>query len=229
MLRIAVEFSAFQLFQRPEPIPFDMAGTRKSASLGDASLVGIAKTLSTEEERQGASGRGFVHDNRCCGKVSEFRTRDESLPDGGDAPGDFAARQRQKADLLRPPLIFPAGDFVGDNVEAGQPGVSELRRYRHVRRIATAGDDDTSDARDVVPGIKSEPAPVQKHLEPGTEIHRRGVFGDADISEIARAVACRNVHAAAQRDCKMREIAANTNTLSVALRCGSVPPRMLTA
>jgi hypothetical protein len=26
-----------------------------------------------------------------------------------------------------------------------------------------------------VPGIKSEPAPVQKHLEPGTEIHGRGV------------------------------------------------------
>jgi hypothetical protein len=53
--------------------------------------------------------------------------------------------------------------------------------------------------------------------------------GSADISEIARAVACRNVHAAAQRDCKMREIAANTNTLFVALRCSSVASCMVIA
>ena len=50
---------------------------------------------------------------------------------------------------------------------------------------------------------------ARKHFEPGGEIHRRIDRRDADIAEIARAVARRDVHAAAQRDGQVRVVAAH--------------------
>src|SRR5271157_3720585 len=52
------------------------------------------------------------------------------------------------------------------------------------------------------------PFAAEKRLEPGAEIHRRWVRRHADVAEISVAVARRDVHAAAERDRKMREIAA---------------------
>jgi hypothetical protein len=69
-----------------------------------------------------------------------------------------------------------------------------------------------------VPGIKGKPSPVEKNLEPGAEIHRRRIFGYADVAEIARSVTRRNVHAATKRDGQMGEVAADPDALFVALR-----------
>ena len=57
--------------------------------------------------------------------------------------------------------------------------------------------------------------PPEKRLEPGVEIHRRRVRRHADVAEISVAVARRNVHAAAERDRKMREIAAYADAFGV--------------
>ncbi len=57
--------------------------------------------------------------------------------------------------------------------------------------------------------IERVPAPSDIGLEPGGKIHRTIGRRDADIAEIARAVASRNVHAAAECDRQMRVVAAH--------------------
>src|ERR1700730_3738690 len=75
---------------------------------------------------------------------------------------------------------------------------SEGRPHRDIGRIATSGNQDSPDPRRVVPGVKYVPAVAEIDFEPGAEIHR-GVAGrDAHITEIAGAIACRDVHAAAK-------------------------------
>src|ERR1700716_1173193 len=74
----------------------------------------------------------------------------------------------------------------------------------------------------VVTCVEGEPASVQINLEPGTEVHRRGIGGDADVAEIASAVTRRDVHATAQRDAEMREIAADADALFMAFPRGPI-------
>ena len=71
------------------------------------------------------------------------------------------------------------------------------------------------------------PAVAEIGLEPGAEVHRRGVGRHADVAEIAGAIARRNVHAAAQRHGEMGEVAATplpsvkvSNAVLVAFACG---------
>ena len=63
--------------------------------------------------------------------------------------------------------------------------------------------------RGIVPRVEGIPTALQKHLEPGTEIHRVGNRRHADITEIAGAVARRDIHAAAQCDREMGKVAAH--------------------
>ena len=53
--------------------------------------------------------------------------------------------------------------------------------------------------------------PAEKDLEPGAEIHGIGINRNADVAEIAGAIARGNVHAAAERYGEMREVAAHAN------------------
>ena len=62
---------------------------------------------------------------------------------------------------------------------------------------------------------KVQPLAAEKHVEPGIEIHRRRVWRHADVAEISVAVARRNVHAAAERDRDMCEVATNADALGV--------------
>ena len=55
--------------------------------------------------------------------------------------------------------------------------------------------------------------PAQKDLEPRGKIHRSVRRRYADIPEVAGAITCWNVHAAAKRDGKMRIVAANPAAL----------------
>ena len=72
-------------------------------------------------------------------------------------------------------------------------------------------------------GVEGVPAAAEIDLEPGAEIHRLRLGRHADVAEIAGAVARRDVHAAAQRDREVREVAAHAAALDegVAWRCAS--------
>ena len=58
---------------------------------------------------------------------------------------------------------------------------------------------DPTDPRPVVARIERVPATAEIDFEPGAEIHRRRIRRHADVTEIAGAIARRNVHAAAER------------------------------
>src|SRR6266550_2609810 len=76
-------------------------------------------------------------------------------------------------------------------------------------------------------GIEGEPASVEENLKPGAEVHRSGISRHADITEISRAIAGGNVHAATQRHSEMGKVPADADTLRVALRGGAVAPGMV--
>src|SRR4051812_19936428 len=58
------------------------------------------------------------------------------------------------------------------------------------------------------------PSPPEIHLEPSAKIHRIWDRWDADVPEVASAVAGSDVQAAAERDGKVREITADAALLS---------------
>src|SRR5208337_1412064 len=57
----------------------------------------------------------------------------------------------------------------------------------------------------------SPPAPTEKDLAPGAEIPGVDIGGNAYVAEIAGAIAGGNVHAAAERDREVREVAADAD------------------
>ena len=78
-------------------------------------------------------------------------------------------------------------------------------------------------------GVERVPFAVEEDLEPGGEIHRRRIGRHADVAEIAVHVARRNVHAAAERDGQMREVAADADPLLMRLRRGAGRARIAVA
>src|SRR5262249_58493767 len=76
-----------------------------------------------------------------------------------------------------------------------------------VGRIASSRNQDASDARRIVSGVERVPAAAEIGLEPGAEIHRIGFLRNADVAEISGAIARGHIHAAAEGDGKMREVA----------------------
>src|SRR4029453_9937953 len=89
-------------------------------------------------------------------------------------------------------------DLVRPDRETRKRVGTERVADRHIRRIASTGDEHAADPRDVVPRVKRVPAPSDIRLKPGGKIHRTIRRWDADVAEITRAVASRNVHAAAE-------------------------------
>jgi hypothetical protein len=81
---------------------------------------------------------------------------------------------------------------------------------RHVRGVAALRDEDTTDPGGVVARVKGVPTVAQVNFNPCGKIHGRVGRGEADVSDITRAIARRDVQATAEGDCKMRVVAANT-------------------
>src|SRR5258708_30028513 len=81
----------------------------------------------------------------------------------------------------------------------------------------------------VVSRVEGEPATIQEHLVPRAEIHRGWIGWNADVAEVARAVAGRDVHATGQRRGKMGEVPADAAAFLMTLRRGAVPPRVVVA
>lgn len=90
---------------------------------------------------------------------------------------------------------------------------AEGGRDRDVRGIPTASDEHAANSGRVVARVEGVPAAAEVDFKPGGEVHRRIRWWHTDVSEVARAIAGGNVHAATERHCQMREIPADTLAL----------------
>src|SRR4029453_1401903 len=77
-----------------------------------------------------------------------------------------------------------------------------------------------SDARDIVSWIERMPGTPEICLEPSGKIHRRGIFRSADVTQIAGAIPRGNVHAAAEGDGQVGEVAADALAVGEDLQGG---------
>ena len=75
---------------------------------------------------------------------------------------------------------------------------SEGRVERDVGSVTAARNQHPADARDVVARIERVPLLAELHLEPPSEIHGGVDRRDADVTQVAGAVARGDVQAAAQ-------------------------------
>src|SRR5271165_1776829 len=101
--------------------------------------------------------------------------------------------------------------LLGHHDKAHEVGDAEGGRHGDVCGVAAAPRDNAAHAGMVVTRVFRVPAPSEKDLEPGAEIHWIDVDRNADVTEIAGAVAGRDVHAAAKREGEMGEVAADAD------------------
>src|SRR5712691_147880 len=104
-------------------------------------------------------------------------------------------------------------DFFGHDRETLQRVRSEGRGDGDIGRITPAGNEDSSDARHVVPRIKSIPAATEVHFHPGGKIHGARGGRNADVAKITGAVACWNIHTAAESNSEVGIVAADSCAL----------------
>jgi hypothetical protein len=118
-------------------------------------------------------------------------------------------------------------DFVGPDGERLELIDSKRRRQGNIGGITTAGHEHAPDAGNVVTRVKRVPLPAQECLEPRAEIHRAWRRWQADIAQIAGAIARGHIQAAAQGDREVREIAAYTRALMIGVPRRSTGPGLL--
>ena len=96
--------------------------------------------------------------------------------------------------------------FFGNNKKAAQVCPSKRSGHRHIGGIPPRRHEYAANPGLVVAGIECPPAAFEIDLEPRTEVHGKN-DGDADIAQITRGVACRNVERAAKGNGKMLKVA----------------------
>jgi hypothetical protein len=101
------------------------------------------------------------------------------------------------SDLVRP----NAKRLEGVRAECGGNG--------DIRRIATPRDQDAPDAGGVVSRIERVPLAAEIRFKPGCKVSRWIRRSGANVPQIARAIAGRNVEGAAERNCQMGVIPAD--------------------
>src|SRR5271154_372382 len=101
--------------------------------------------------------------------------------------------------------------LLGHHLKAHEIGDAEGGRHGDVGGVAAAPHDNAADARMIVTCVFRVPAPSEKDLEPGAEIHGINIDRNSDVAEIACAVARGNVHASAKRDREMGEVPADAD------------------
>ena len=101
------------------------------------------------------------------------------------------------------------GDWIGPDLEVFHGMQAEGVADGDIGGIAAAGHQDASDARGIVARVEGEPLAAEIGFEPAGEIARsKGRLG-ADVAEVSGAVAGGNVHAAAEGDGQVGEVAAD--------------------
>src|SRR5438046_1851556 len=110
-------------------------------------------------------------------------------------------------ELALMPFYLVRFDLVRPNDKFFEVGDAEGGGEGDVHRIAAAGHQYAADAGRVVAGVEGPPAVAEVDFEPRAEIHRTRNGRDADVAEVAGGVARGDVHAAAEGDRQVREIA----------------------
>src|ERR1700722_15074018 len=105
--------------------------------------------------------------------------------------------------------------LFSNNGKPRQDGSAKARRNGNIGSISPAGNDDAADPRMVMPCVKCEPPTADEDLKPSAEVHWGGIARNSDITEVTRAVSCRDVQTSAQRNRKMCEVATHTDALFV--------------
>src|SRR5450631_3733263 len=109
------------------------------------------------------------------------------------------------------------GHLVRYDEEVPQIGDAEGGEEGNVCSVPSGGHENAAYARHVViiACVERPPAAAEVDLEPGTEIHggRRQVY--ANIAQVARGVAGRDIQAAAKGDSEMLVVAAHTHAFRV--------------
>src|SRR5580692_830664 len=108
--------------------------------------------------------------------------------------------------------------LIGPHFETFE-GIRTERRYdRDIGGIPPPCHQDTGDPPDVIARIECIPAASEINLDPRGEIADAPRRRSAHISQISRAIASRNVHAAAECDGEMRIVPAHSDSLFIRLR-----------
>lgn len=119
--------------------------------------------------------------------------------------------------------------FVRPDFKADDRIWSESLRNWNVRGITALRDQDASDPRNIVACVKGVPVAAEIGLKPAGKVTCRVGRRHADITEIAGAISRGNVHAAAERDGKVRIVAADPFALIENIPRGHRRPRVLVA
>src|SRR5216684_2693008 len=117
----------------------------------------------------------------------------------------YSGRRPGRSDMLV--------DFFGHDAEALHGVRSEGGRNRHIGRVTASGNEHASDSRNVVARIEGMPAATEVDLHPGGKIHGAVGRRNSDVTQVAGAVACGNVHAAAESDGQVGEVATDSGAL----------------
>jgi len=92
--------------------------------------------------------------------------------------------------------------------------------------VAAGGHENPANAGLVVAGVEGPPATFEVDLEPGAEVHGKD-YGNANVSQIAGGVACRDVEGAAEGDCEVLEVAADADAFREDVESRLGGPRVL--
>jgi hypothetical protein len=110
---------------------------------------------------------------------------------------------------------------LGYHLKSRKLGDPKGGRYRDVRSVTTAAHDNTADAGMVVPRVNGVPTAIEEDFGPAAEIHGIWINRNADVAEIAGAIARGNIHATTERDGEVREVSAYTNAFVHGIACAA--------
>ncbi len=116
--------------------------------------------------------------------------------------------------------------FFGNYKKAAQVCSSKRSGHSHIGGIPPRRHEYTANPGLVIAGIESPPAAFEIGLEPRTEVHRKNHW-DADIAQITRCIACRNVERTAKGDGKMLKVATYADAFSKDIEGSLCGPGML--
>src|ERR1039458_1694101 len=92
----------------------------------------------------------------------------------------------------------------------GQIGLAVDRRKRAVHGVRAVGDFDAANARDVIARVEGQPFLAEIDFAIGVKIHRRAGINETNVGQVSGDVTGGQIERAAQRNDRVREIAADT-------------------
>src|SRR5271163_3237277 len=138
------------------------------------------------------------------------------MPDGGRGTGSSVDKECTRHPSTKEQLNCPGHsfrDFIGPNRKALQRIWTEGGGNGDIGRVASARDEHSTNPRHIVPRIERMPGSAEIDFDPRREIHHSVWWLGPHVSQVSGAVTRRNIHAAAESDGQMREVAADAHTL----------------